>query len=70
MLFSKLKLLYAKHTADAIKAERFLFDLVIVVAGLTLRALTILKHLSFLLPFKFRLIEYYMVNIASSADLS
>lgn len=59
------------------KTKRFLFDFVtslslvcVCLVGFSLRAHTIFEHSSFLLPFKFRLIEYYMVNIAASVDLS
>lgn len=59
------------YTADATKI--FLFDFVIVLLLLFFAACAHYFSSTFiisLLPFKFHLIEYYMVNIASSADLS
>lgn len=50
------------------RETRLFFDFVIVVA--CCRCVHTCEHLSFLLAFKFRLIEYYMVNITSNADLS
>lgn len=44
--------------------------IVIVIVVACCRCVLTCEHLSFLLPFKFRLIEYYMVNIAANADLS